>query len=191
VRPWTPTTTTTTAVVVVLGAAMVGCAAGHPAPPASAADPGVPVAADAFPVTVERVVDGDTLVVRRDGQRLRVRLVGIDTPESVKPDTPVACFGKEASALTRGLVQGKAVRAAYEVERTDAYGRELWDVWLQDGRLLQGVLVASGVARAYPFKPNTVHAQALTDLMRAAHDARVGLWGRCAVSEAFPQLGRQ
>jgi micrococcal nuclease len=173
---------------VLLGAC--GTASSRP-PPVNAEDPGVAVPADAFNATVMRVVDGDTLVARLAGRQVRVRLLGIDTPESVKPGTPVACFGHEASALTRALVQGRTVRAAYEVEHTDSYGRELWDVWLPDGRFLQGVIVASGGARSYPYQPNTVHADELHALMSRAHDERRGLWGTCALNRAYPQLKRQ
>jgi micrococcal nuclease len=90
---------------------------------------------DAFGATVERVVDGDTFVAVRDGRRVRVRLIGVDAPESVKPDAPVECYGREASALlTRLLPGGGEVRAAYQTEQhRDPNGRDLWDVWLPTG----------------------------------------------------------
>jgi micrococcal nuclease len=169
---------------------LTGCAVAPVLSPpvASTADPGLPVPPDAVAAPVVRDVDGDTVIVTLAGRRTSVRLVGIDTPESVKPDTPVACYGHQASALTTRLVTGVTLRAAYEVEHQDKYGRALLDLWLPDGRWLQGVLVASGVARAYPFKPNTLHAQLLWDLEKQAHDARRGLWGSCGLYDAFPQL---
>src|SRR4051794_32279111 len=87
-----------------------------------ASDPAAP--RDAFRATVDRVVDGDTFVARRDGRLLRVRLIGIDAPESVKPDAPVECFGKEAARfLQRLLPEGAIVRAAYEDGgRRDQFG---------------------------------------------------------------------
>jgi micrococcal nuclease len=148
-------------------------------------------AADAFPVTVVRVVDGDTLVARHSGAEVRVRLLGVDSPESVKPGTPVACFGHQASDFLRRLLPaGTVLRAAYEVEQHDAYGRELWDLWFGDGRLLQGVLAASGTVRPYPYKPNITYARPIAEAARAAHDARRGLWGACALTAAYPQLAK-
>ena len=69
---------------------------------------------------VERVVDGDTIIVRGVG---RVRLIGVDTPETVSPDRPVEFFGREASAFTKRLLEGRPVRLEYDWERTDRYGR--------------------------------------------------------------------
>jgi micrococcal nuclease len=151
----------------------------------------VPVPHDAFVATVVRDVDGDTILARATGGDavLRVRVVGIDSPESVKPDTPVACYGHEAAALTASLLpKGARVRAAYEVEHQDRYGRELWDLWLPDGRFLQTVLAASGTVRPDPFPPNTLYAVPIAAAARRAHDAARGLWGHCALSAAFPQL---
>jgi micrococcal nuclease len=139
-----------------------------------------------FRAQVVRVVDGDTFIARRSGAGppLRVRVIGADTPETVKPGVPVRCYGPQASAFTKHLLRpGTWVRAAYESGGdTDRYGRQLWDVWLPDGRFLEAVLVASGSARAYPYAPQLEHAAVLADLQRQAERARRGLWG-------FPCLG--
>src|SRR5436305_7534104 len=143
--------------------------------------PAVAPTAGSFPAQVVRVVDGDTFIARRDGRGppLRVRIIGADTPETVKPGVAVRCYGPEASAFTKHLLRpGSWVRAAYEGGGdTDRYGRQLWDVWLPDGRFLEAVLVASGAARAYPFAPQLDHASLLADLQRQAEVARRGLWG--------------
>ena len=168
-----------------------GCGGSAPvaAPPVAVDGPTVPVAVGAFDAVVQRVVDGDTLAkVGGTGPALRVRLLGVDTPETVKPDTPVACFGHEASALTTRLLTGQTVRAAYEVERTDTYDRQLWDVWLPDGRFLAGVLVSSGSARVLPYSPNTRHAAELAAGQALAQREHRGLWGACTPTDAFPQL---
>jgi micrococcal nuclease len=136
---------------------------------------------DAFVATVERVVDGDTFVAVRDGRRVRVRLIGVDAPESVKPDAPVECYGREASALlTRLLPAGGEVRAAYQTDQhRDPNGRDLWDVWLPDGRFLQAVLVRDGAADARRYQPQVAHAEYLDSLERLAREAGEGLHGSC------------
>ena len=133
--------------------------------------------------TVVRVVDGDTLVVRfaNATTQQRVRLLGMDTPESVKPNTPVQCFAKEASKRTEELVPpGTALRLVGDVESHDAYGRLLAYVYRQsDDLFLNLTLVQEGFAQAYTFPPNVSHAE---DFVRAAADARQagrGLWANC------------
>ncbi len=81
-------------------------------------------------VRVVRVVDGDTIEVRLDGRDEDVRLIGVDTPETVKPDTPVQCFGERASHFTKRRLTGKRVRLVFGVERRDVYGRLLAYVYL-------------------------------------------------------------
>ncbi|HVU74156.1 MAG TPA: thermonuclease family protein [Mycobacteriales bacterium] len=177
--------------LIALGTA--GCGTGATPPPvaAPAGADAVAVPRDAFAATVVRVVDGDTILARVGGRgaNLRVRLLGIDSPESVKPDTPVACYGHEASSLTASLLpKGAQIRAAYEKEHQDRYGRELWDVWLPDGRYLETVLAASGTVRPDPFKPNIAYAAPIEAAAREAHDAGRGLWGRCSFHDAFPEV---
>jgi micrococcal nuclease len=129
---------------------------------------------------VERVVDGDTFIARREGQRLRVRLIGIDAPESVQPDAPVECFGPEsARALTTLLPAGTRVTAAYQgTPERDQYGRQLWDVWV-DGRFLQAELVSRGSARAHAYRPQKQYADLLTRLGEDARQAHAGLFAQC------------
>lgn len=134
-----------------------------------------------FHAVVERVVDGDTMLARHAGQRVRVRFIGIDSPESVKPDTPVQCWGKQAAHVTTSLLPaGSTITAAYEPGgRTDHYGRELWDIWLSDGRFAQAVIVASGAARPRAFEPQTRHASYLVEVQAVAQQAHVGLFTSC------------
>ncbi len=150
--------------------------------------------ADTFIATVVRDVDGDTIIARRHpgSPKLRVRIIGIDTPESVKPDTPVECFGHEASALTAALLPpGTSITAGYESDHQDQYGRELWDVWLPDGRSLESVLAASGVARPDPYPPNVDHADAIDAAAHLAISAHRGLWGACGFAKSFPDQARE
>lgn len=150
---------------------LLGCAG-----PTDAAAPAVPV--DAFEASVERVVDGDTFVASAGARRhVRVRLIGIDAPESVRPDAPVECHGRAAGALLERLLPaGTRVRAAYQGRvRRDAHGRDLWDVWLPDGRFLQAVLVRAGAAEARRYHPHGAHAAYLDAVMREARAERAGL----------------
>jgi micrococcal nuclease len=147
--------------------------------PAGGSDSGEP--ADAFRATVVRVVDGDTFLARRDGRELRVRLIGVDAPESVKPDSPVECYGRAASRVLHDLLpEGAVVRGAYEQGgETDQFGRQLWDVWLPDGRFLQAVLVRRGAVEARLYRPQHEYADLLARLEGRARAERRGLWGSC------------
>jgi micrococcal nuclease len=135
----------------------------------------VPAGADAV---IERVVDGDTVVLQ---DRTRVRLIGIDTPESVAPDAPVECFGPEAAAITRTLLPaGTEVRLEDDRERFDRFGRRLAYLYrVSDGLFVNATLVAEGAASTLSIKPNTKRRAELTRLEDGARSAGRGLWGAC------------
>ena len=130
--------------------------------------------------TVERVVDGDTFVLEGGD---RVRLLGIDTPETVDPDRPVGCFGPQASAYTKHLLTGRRVRLVYDRERRDVYDRLLAYVYLErpaaPDLFVNARLVSAGYARTLSIPPNTAHAAQLAALERAAALAGRGLWSSC------------
>jgi micrococcal nuclease len=132
---------------------------------------------------VTRVIDGDTILVRAGDRTLDVRLLGIDTPETVHPERPVECFGPEASRYTKRLLEGAPVRLVYDRELRDRYGRWLAYVYVErPGRpplFANARLVADGYARTLSIVPNTLHADELAALERgAALDGR-GLWSVC------------
>jgi len=128
---------------------------------------------------VVRVVDGDTIQVRLDGGRTeRVRYIGIDTPESVKPDTPVQCFAKKASHFNASLVAGRAVTLKTDAEQRDRYGRLLAYVYA-DGRFVNRELVARGYARTLTIPPNVAHADEFARLAHRARASGTGLWSAC------------
>ena len=134
---------------------------------------GVLAAAAAPGQLVERVVDGDTIIVEGVG---RVRLIGVDTPETVHPNRPVEFFGKEASAFAKRLLEGKRVRLEYDQERQDRYGRTLAYVYLADGTFVNAEIIRRGYGHAYtrfPFR----HMEAFRQFEREARDNRRGLWG--------------
>jgi len=158
-----------------------GCGAAASPPPvvAPAATDAVGVPHDAFDVTVVRVVDGDTILVRGPGGRTEdVRLIGIDTPETVKPGTPVQCYGPRASAFTHGLLEGQTVRVVFGVERRDVYGKLLGYVRLGD-RMVNAMLVRRGLARTLTIPPNDRFAPLFDRLELAAARAGRGLWDAC------------
>lgn len=127
---------------------------------------------------VERVVDGDTIVV---GGGERVRLIGIDTPESVDPRRPVECLGEEAAEVTESLLPpGTGVRLVFDVERVDRYDRTLAYAYrLDDGLFVNLELVERGYAQPSTFPPNVEHADELVEAAAAAREAGSGLWSAC------------
>ncbi len=133
-----------------------------------------------------RVVDGDTIDVVIEGQQFRVRYIGIDTPETVDPRRPVGCFGKEASARNRELVEGRTVGLEKDVSETDAFGRLLRYVWL-DGRMVNAALVEEGYASASTYPPDVKYAELFASLQAQAREASRGLWGdACATRTPAP-----
>ena len=136
---------------------------------------------DAGLAEVVRVVDGDTIVVRIRGADERVRLIGIDTPESVDPRSPVDCFGPEASRATAELLPpGTPVRLVRDVEARDRFDRLLAYVYkVDDGSFVNLTLAATGYADVATFPPNVAHTDELVAAVAEARDAGLGLWGAC------------
>jgi micrococcal nuclease len=137
---------------------------------------------------VTRVVDGDTVEARIDGETEDVRLIGVDTPETVKPGAPVQCFGPRASSFTHRLLEGRTVRLVFGEERRDVYGRLLAYAYLNPAagtqappsRFVNAILVRRGLARSLTIAPNDRFAPLFKRLeLRAARAGR-GLWGACA-----------
>lgn len=130
---------------------------------------------------VVHVVDGDTISVLIDGtdKEAKVRLIGVNTPETVDPRRPVECFGKEASAHVKGLLTSARVllEADPEADEIDKYGRLLRYVYTKDGHNVDADLIQDGYGFAYTSFPmtDTVRAEFLA-LEREARDAERGLW---------------
>lgn len=135
--------------------------------------------------TVTHVVDGDTIDVVIGGREERVRLIGIDTPETKKPNTPIQCYGPEASAFTTALLPlGSTVRIERDVVGRDDYGRLLGYVHLigDDGAdtFVNLVIVEQGYARPLTIEPNSTFASAFASAARAAERSDLGLWASCS-----------
>lgn len=162
------------AAIVVVGAILIASACSN----GSIGSPGDALEANAV---VTRVVDGDTIVVDADGVEERVRFIGMNTPESVKPGTPVMCFGKEASKhLSELLTEGTPVRLVRDVEARDRYDRLLAYVYrASDGMFVNLTMVTDGYADQYTFPPNVAHVDEFGAAAQTARDNGVGLWSAC------------
>ena len=153
---------------------------------ATACRPGSP-AAPTTPTALERnatmvaVVDGDTIDVTIDGRRERVRLIGIDTPETKKPNTAVQCYGPEATSFAASLLpDNAALHLERDIVARDDYGRMLAYVYLaDDGAFVNLAIVRQGYARPLSIPPNSAHADEFAAAARAAETADIGLWARC------------
>jgi micrococcal nuclease len=127
---------------------------------------------------VTRVVDGDTIEARIGGEVEDVRLIGVDTPETVKPGEPVQCFGPRASDFTHRRLEGRRVRLVFGVERRDVYGRLLAYLYLDD-RFFNPVLLRRGLARTLTIPPNDRFARRFERTELTAARAGRGLWSAC------------
>ena len=127
---------------------------------------------------VVRVVDGDTIVVSVNGEDTKIRLIGIDTPESVHPDkNKNTNEGKEASIWTKDLLNDKEIYLEYDVDTEDDYGRTLAYVYLDDGvTMVNRLLLENGFAQTMTIQPNSKYADEFHDLQVTAREAKTGFW---------------
>jgi micrococcal nuclease len=159
-------------------AAVVAPGSGIPSP-APSSIPGFRPSGATVTAKVVRVVDGDTIVVEFHGRQSKVRYIGMNTPETVDPASPVQWMGPEASAANASLVAGKQVVLEKDVSETDKYGRLLRYVWLTDGRtwtLVDLELVERGFASVATFPPDVRYVDLFRAAERRARAAGIGLW---------------
>jgi len=132
------------------------------------------------PYEVLSVVDGDTIILESNE---RVRYIGIDTPETVHPEKPVECFGKEASDYNRGLIWGKKVYLEKDLTDRDQYGRLLRYVYVLDGQgrriFVNLELVKQGYAQVATYPPDVKHQDEFLQAQEEARQLNQGLWGNC------------
>lgn len=134
--------------------------------------------------TIAHYVDGDTIAVNMNGSVETVRFIGVDTPETHKPNTPVQCYGPEAAAFTKQQIGrfGKVRLQADPLDTNrDVYGRLLRYVYLPDGTLMDERLIQEGYGFAYLDFPFTKKAQFSAD-EKAAQAVKKGLWATCRPS---------
>lgn len=122
---------------------------------------------------VARVIDGDTIELE-NGEKLRY--IGINTPESVDPRRKVECFGKESAAFNKSMVEGIHVRLEKDISDRDKYGRLLRFVYLEDGTLVNEVLVREGYAYASPYVPDLSRKELFRGAESDAKENHRGLW---------------
>lgn len=127
-------------------------------------------------VEVDRIVDGDTFRALYQGEQYKVRLLCIDTPESVKENVQEQPYGKKATERLKELIDGKKVQIVFEKEIRDRYDRLLAYVLLEDGVCVNALMVSEGYARVNTVKPNTVHKDYFIGLMEEAIGEEKGLW---------------
>ena len=132
--------------------------------------------------TVTKVVDGDTITLDT-GQT--VRYIGIDTPETVSPSQPVQCYGREASAKNKELVEGKTVELEKDISETDKYDRLLRYVYI-DGIFVNDYLVRQGYAHSSSYPPDIKHQDQLREAEQEARNQQRGLWGNVCNKPATP-----
>ena len=140
-----------------------------------------PDAGGRISATVSKVIDGDTIHVSLGNSTEEIRLIGVDTPETVHPTKPVQCFGPEASHHTKELLPpGTRVFLVRDVESRDKYGRLLAYVYrAQDELFVNFELVYNGWARPYPFPPNTTLEASFAEAAVHAQSQHLGLWRQC------------
>lgn len=129
---------------------------------------------------IDHFVDGDTIAVKMNGHVEKVRFVGVDTPETHKPNTPVQCYGPAAAAFTKATIGNNRVRLVSDSLSTDRdrYGRLLRYVYLPDDTLVNKKLVQNGYGFYYPYFPFTKSAQFAADEQTAMTNHK-GLWANC------------
>jgi micrococcal nuclease len=126
---------------------------------------------------VLHIVDGNTIDVQLDERKIRVRYIGINTPETAHPRKGVEPFGKEAKEANRRLVEWKTVRLELDIEKWDRYRRLLAYVYVDD-LMANAELVRQGYAQVATFPPNVKYQEVFLRLQREAREAKRGLWGR-------------
>ncbi len=124
-------------------------------------------------VSVKHVIDGDTFTTRR-GEK--VRLLGINTPETRHDTSPAQPLGNEAKTLLKRLIDGQQVRLGFDKEKKDKYGRTLAHVYLRDGLWVNADMVRQGLAHVYTFVPNTYAAEKLQRIEQEAIQHKRNMW---------------
>ena len=127
---------------------------------------------------VIKVIDGDTLVVAIKGQSTTIRLIGLDTPETIDPRKPVQCFGKEASEKAKQILSGSEVRLETDPSQgeRDKYGRTLAYIFLKDGTNFNHFMIAEGYGHEYTYNLPYKYQEEFKAAERAAREQKRGLW---------------
>ncbi len=135
-------------------------------------------------VTVERVVDGDTYLVNLDGEKTKVRLIGVDTPESVAPESYTESSGKEntdvgkyvSEIMKETIKEGDTLYLEFDVNMYDKYDRVLAYAYFEDGQMVQDFLLSSGLAQVMTIEPNVKYSDRFADIEKKAIENGIGIW---------------
>ncbi|OHA16764.1 MAG: hypothetical protein A3C79_00320 [Candidatus Taylorbacteria bacterium RIFCSPHIGHO2_02_FULL_45_28] len=142
------------------------------------------------PYRVERVLDGDTFMVKIGWHDVTIRMLGIDTPETVDPRKLVQCYGKEASDETKSLLTGQKVRLKLNPNREerDRYGRYLAYVYMNGANNLfvNEFLLENGYAHEYTYGKPYMYQKEFREIEKTAKEAGKGLWGGCEITSSKP-----
>lgn len=132
-----------------------------------------------YPVT--KILDGDTIKVKVNSKTITVRMLGIDTPETVDPRKEVQCYGKEASDATKGLLSNNKVSLHLNPNRevSDKYGRYLAYVYLEDGTFVNEYLIENGYAKEYKYGKSYSERDNFRNVEIKARNSNLGLWAAC------------
>ena len=143
---------------------------------------------DFVQAVIVRAVDGDTAVVKIDGQEKRVRFLGVDTPETVHPNKPVQFYGKEASSFTKESLNGRRVWLEYDSNPQDRYGRHLAYIWLNNPKtinestirenMFNARLLLGGYAKVMIIKPNRRYETEFSKFQEEARNKKLGVWSQ-------------
>lgn len=127
---------------------------------------------------VERVIDGDTININKDGNIETIRLIGINTPETVDPRRPIQCFGKEASNEAHQILDNNFIRIENDFSQAkyDKYGRELVYLWTKDGLFFNEFMIQNGFAYEYTYDSPYKYQADFKSLEKEARYNSLGLW---------------
>lgn len=136
---------------------------------------------------VSKHVDGDTVwVILEDGEKYKLRFIGINTPETVHPNKPVEFYGKEASDFTKKALLGKTIYLEKDVSDTDRYGRMLRYIWLEipkeinekeiKDKMFNAILLIEGYAQVSTYPPDVKYQDFFVKLMQESKEKEIGLW---------------
>ena len=167
--------------------ALAGCTEGNNTTQVQEAETNIPTG-EIINCQVLRVVDGDTIVISYQGQEEKVRLIGIDTPESVHPQQEKnVLYGKIATAFTKEQLDQKTVGIELDVQERDQYGRLLAYVYV-DGKLFNQTILENGHAKLSTYPPNVKYVDQLTAAETQAREAKVGLWAEDTAELLEPEV---
>lgn len=124
---------------------------------------------------VTRVIDGDTIEINYNSETEKIRMIGIDTPETVKPNTPVQPFGKDASDFTKSMLLNNYISLEFDESERDKYNRLLAYVYI-DGKMFNKILLEEGLACVYTFPPNVKYVKDFIAIESKAKSNKIGIW---------------